>query len=45
MYVSIYKGTKKRPPKLLFSIKKLPPKPHNLLYIFICIVPINYNFS
>ena len=33
------------PPKLTFFIKKCPPKRHKLLYILICIVPLNYHFS
>ena len=33
------------PPKLPLVIEKCPPKPRNLLYIFICIVSQNYPFS
>ena len=32
-------------PKLPIFIKKCPPKLHNLLYILVCIVPLNYHFS
>ena len=32
-------------PKLPFFIKKCLRKLHNLLYILICIVPLNYPFS
>ena len=32
------------PPRLPPFVKKCLPKPHNLLYILICIVPVNYRF-
>ena len=33
------------PPKIPLFIKKCPPNLPNLLYILICIVPLNYPFS
>ena len=33
------------PPKLSLFVEKCPPNLPNLLYILICIVPLNYPFS